>query len=167
MSECECQVAGFCQRFNRVQGEHHWQICQGLVLTPEKCGVYRSNWASLAKNPTRSAALAKDGPGTELKKLLAELGIKSFAGCSCEKHAAQMNAWGIDGCRGHFEEIREWVVDAQAKAGWLTTITAATNAAASGLALQLDPLDIPGSLVKLAIDRAEALHSGTRQLEAP
>jgi hypothetical protein len=65
-----------------------------------------------------------------------------------------MNRWGVDGCRAHFDEIREWLIKAQAQAGWSATLTAATRAATSGLALQLDPLDIAGSLVQLAIERA-------------
>jgi hypothetical protein len=40
------------------------------------------------------------------------------------------------------------------KADWSAKITAATRAATSGLALQLDPLEIAGSLVQLAIERA-------------
>lgn len=96
-----------------------------------------------------------DGPGTELKQLLTELGIVSLGGCGCESKAAQMNRWGVDGCRENFKKIRNWIAAAQAKADWLTTITAATRAAASGIAIHIDPLDIPGSLVRLAIERAE------------
>jgi hypothetical protein len=115
-----------------------------------------------------STELAKNvaaGPGSELKKLLAKLGITSFDGCGCESKVAQMNRWGVAGCRENFDTIRGWIAEAQAKAGWTTTITAAAKAATSGLALQLDPLDIPGSLVRLAIERAAC--RSTTMSEAP
>ena len=38
------------------------------------------------------------GPGAELKKLLARIGITSAPGCSCNRVAAEMDAWGADEC---------------------------------------------------------------------
>jgi hypothetical protein len=108
----------------------------------------------LAKSPTTDLPY-DGGPGAELRKLLIELGVEGFEGCGCGSKAAQMNRWGVEGCRENFDAIRGWIADAQAKAGWLATITAAANAATSGLAMQIDPLDIPGSLVRLAIERAD------------
>jgi hypothetical protein len=125
---------------------------RGIVC---RCGTRL--YADSLKKPTRTLPRApQHGPGTELKKLLAELGITSFKGCDCESKAAQMNRWGVEGCRERFYTLRGWIVEAQEKAGWLATITAAANAATSGLALQIDPLDVPGSLVRLAIERAES-----------
>lgn len=100
------------------------------------------------------AAPPSRGPGTELKALLAELGITDFAGCGCDTKAARMNRWGVEGCRENFETIRGWIAEAQAKAGWSTTIIAAIAAAKSGVALQINPVDIVGSLVRIAIQRA-------------
>lgn len=45
--DCECSAAGFCNRYQKVQGERAIQICKGEVLTPEKCEVYRQNWDKL------------------------------------------------------------------------------------------------------------------------
>jgi hypothetical protein len=118
-----------------------------------KCGrAYRAAGKLLTFTIDRTPA----GPGTELKKLLAELGIKDFAGCSCEKHAAQMNAWGVEGCRENFETIRGWLIEAQAAADWKFCATAAYRAVFTGLAFKIDPLDVPGSLVRLAIAMAAA-----------
>lgn len=112
---------------------------------------YKNLWTKPAdKRAPRPATV-----GTELKRLLRELGITDFAGCGCNEHVAQMNAWGIDGCREHFETIRGWIQEAQAKASWATTITATIRAATSGIALQIDPADVAGSLVRLAIERSE------------
>jgi hypothetical protein len=84
------------------------------------------------------------------------LGIDPDHGCSCESRAKQMDRWGVDGCREHFEEIRTWLQDAQAKSTWRQKLTAAVKAATSGLALQLNPLDVAGSIVRLAIERANS-----------
>lgn len=76
-----------------------------------------------------------------------------------------MNRWGVDGCRANFSTIRAWIVESQAKAGWAVKIEATVRAATSGLALQFDPLDTSGSLVRLAIERAEV--SNTTRSTAP
>lgn len=124
-----------------------------------KCGrAYRAAGELLTFTIDRTQA----GPGTELKKLFSELGIRDFVGCGCEKHAAQMNAWGVDGCRANFDTIHGWISEAQVKSGWLTTITAAAAATTSGLVLRLDPLDVAGSLVRLAIERASTSNATTQ-----
>jgi len=38
------------------------------------------------------------GPGTELKRVLAWFRFDAVDGCECNATAAQMNAWGPDGC---------------------------------------------------------------------
>lgn len=122
---------------------------RGIVC---RCGTRL--FADSLKKPSRELPRTpQHGPGTELKKLLAELGITSFKGCDCESKAAQMNRWGVEGCRDRFNTIRGWIDEAQSKAGWATKIAAAANVVTSGLALQIEPLDIPGSLVRIAIER--------------
>lgn len=50
------------------------------------------------------AMLNGPGPGTELKALLASVGIHSSPTCKCNKMAARMNQWG-DESLNHIEEI--------------------------------------------------------------
>lgn len=113
---------------------------------------YRRLWNDPADQPRLPKPSAR-GPGTELKKLLAELGITNFAGCSCDAKAAQMDEWGVEGCRANFETIRGWLSDAQAKAGWIATIKAAMRVATSDVALEIDLTNVAGSLVRIAIGR--------------
>jgi len=158
---CQCTGAGFCSRYQKQQTAHHVAICKGEVLTPEKCKVYRFNWLRLVRGEVSLGKTSADskiqslpnGPGTELKKLFGSLGVKEYAGCNCERTRKQMDLWGVVGCREHFSLIREWLVEAQAKAGWFDKILAMGNAVASGIVI--DPLDIAGSLIRLAIARAE------------
>lgn len=45
------------------------------------------------------------GVGSELRSMLAKFGIVSAAGCPCNEMAAQMDAWGPDGCEQRLDEI--------------------------------------------------------------
>src|SRR5688572_4247810 len=62
------------------------------------------------KEHDRTAAIiplvnSPTGVGTEMEKLFSELGAQ-IAGCSdCKYLKAEMNAWGVDGCREHRGEI--------------------------------------------------------------
>lgn len=49
------------------------------------------------------------GPGTEMKKLLAAVGIVASENCPCEQHARQMDAWGADECGRRVNEIVGWL----------------------------------------------------------
>lgn len=69
-------------------------------------------------------------PGSHLRKLLREIGVASLDGCGCDEYAAQMNAWGIQGCLLRRQEIIDhlnaqaytWMDMAKvALAGYLTT----------------------------------------------
>ena len=49
------------------------------------------------------------GPGTELKKILARMGISYDESCPCNAHARQMDAWGEDESERRLEEILGWL----------------------------------------------------------
>jgi hypothetical protein len=133
----------------------------GLTATiriwPYQCRCRRvyMNAGDVVPKLTTVAAIPFSGPGTELKKLLELLGIKSFEECHCESRMLQMNRWGVEGCRENFETIRGWIAESQSASGWSVMISAGARAAASGIALRIDPLDVAGSLVRIAIERAE------------
>jgi len=55
------------------------------------------------------------GPGTELKKMLARLGIRSSSGCKCNSRADEMDAWGPDECEKRIDEIVGWLREESAK----------------------------------------------------
>ncbi|WP_425618024.1 hypothetical protein NA78x_001717 [Anatilimnocola sp. NA78] len=105
-------------------------------------------------DPGRRKPAPDHGPGTELKKLLASVGLTDFSGCGCASKIAQMNRWGVEGCRQHIDQICGWIEEAKRKAGWREQLKAATLATANGLAFKLDPRDPIRSLVELAIESA-------------
>lgn len=75
-----------------------WQRRRGQNPdAPEFQPVYRHN-------PKRPG-----GPGTELKKLLAKIGITATPGCSCNRRASTMDSKGVEWCEAHLEEIVGWL----------------------------------------------------------
>jgi hypothetical protein len=49
------------------------------------------------------------GPGTELKKLLATVGITATPDCSCNARAAEMDRQGCDWCEANLDTIVGWL----------------------------------------------------------
>lgn len=102
----------------------------------------------------RAQAMPLGGPGTELKAMLAELGIHDWHDCGCSDMAAQMDLWGVAGC----EENRPGIVlHLQTKArerGWGDLLAAGWRSVTSGILLRLSLSDLYGSLVDEAIRRA-------------
>jgi hypothetical protein len=91
------------------------------------------------------------GPGTELKQIIKEIGIR--IGCAlCREWELKMNAWGIDGCKEHRQEIIDRLREAASEASWSQTFTAASGLLSKSWFLIFDPY---GSIVDESIRRAE------------
>ncbi len=104
--------------------------------------------------PLRGRPTLTGGPGTELKTLLASLGLDSAGGCGCADRAKKMDVWGVAGCEEHREEILAWLRREQAKRGWLEKTKAIALAVTTGLAFVLDPLDPAPGLLDEVLRRA-------------
>lgn len=52
---------------------------------------------------------AREGPGTELKRILGWLHIKPTEDCQCEAHAAEMNKNGPEWCEENIDAIVGWM----------------------------------------------------------
>jgi glycosyltransferase involved in cell wall biosynthesis len=94
------------------------------------------------------------GPGTELKKILATMGIVMAKGCDCYMRAIQMDKEGIEWCKENRDTIRGWLSEGAPRWKWTARIEAAMKAVQTGLAFKLDLLDPYGSLVDEAIRMA-------------
>ena len=55
------------------------------------------------------------GPGTELKKLLKNIGITASPNCSCNARAKKMDEWGPDECEKRIDEIIGWLKEEATK----------------------------------------------------
>jgi hypothetical protein len=49
------------------------------------------------------------GPGTELKKLIAKLGLKPASNCKCNARMLKMNVEGIEWCEQNIDTIVGWL----------------------------------------------------------
>lgn len=181
---CECPGPSFCPRYGLQMNAYAHSICSGQGCSPEKTGHYQSKWRKIAEerssrgiavitpiNPQQSASNATIipqartrrtippvplGPGTELKNILASIGLTP-QGCRCETRVAQMNQWGIEGCKqpANREAIINWLRTEEKKRGWGDKIKAGLLTITTGLVAELSPTDPLGSIVDVAISRAE------------
>lgn len=65
------------------------------------CGTWRPD-AQPPATPTH-------GPGTELKKLLAKVGITATPDCACNARAAEMDRQGVEWCEANLDTIVGWL----------------------------------------------------------
>ena len=59
--------------------------------------------------PAPVEALPTHGPGTELKALLARVGITASPDCSCNARAAEMDRQGVEWCEANLDTIVGWL----------------------------------------------------------
>jgi hypothetical protein len=101
---------GACQ-WKHGQGRLECVHCGKVVHTRSRS--VRSNCPVNQATETvwAQAGLVNSGPGTELKKLLAgwPLYIAATENCPCNRHAAEMDAWGADGCAARQDQIVGWL----------------------------------------------------------
>lgn len=113
------------------------------------------------------------GPGDHLHDIILKtFGEKATRQCGCEDRIAQMNGWGVQGCRRHIKTIINWLVEQIAAHDW---IVATTDAYGNEVVTERTPplvvrlarltMKVPGGatpvrwrcrqLIELAIKRAE------------
>ena len=118
------------------------------------CGFIAKTWdsgleAHLAPPPP------VPGPGVELAAIFKELGIAPTKSCGCTAKAAQMDAWGIEGCAVHRDEILAWMIEAYDA----TRLTEWLSAGAAAL-WQGKPKTIAGILDEAVRRAAQRLYGG-------
>lgn len=129
------------------------ETCGNPVAVPTKFAELPVRRHCGKSEPTGRATQPKDGPGSELKRLIAELGLSPVKGCGCNALAARMNAGGLEWCHVHRGEILDQLAAAASKAGWGEWARAGALAAMGGWLRPADPF---GSMLSEAIRRWEA-----------
>jgi len=101
------------------------------TLTCSECGervsgprVKRNCGQPVVSHAEQVAPPITRGPGTELKKLLALIGITSAPDCACNAHAAEMDRMGGEWCADNLDTIVGWLRE-QATARGLPFLDAA------------------------------------------
>jgi len=76
----------------------------------------RCGYTAPAPNVIRNCVLLNEpptqpthGPGTELKKLLARVGITATPDCACNARAAEMDRQGVEWCEANIDTIVGWL----------------------------------------------------------
>jgi len=87
-----------------------WHIVISDAKFDELVAKYAPHVAELAKRP-------QVGPGTELKKLLATVGITATPNCSCNARAAEMDRQGSEWCESNLDTIVGWLREEAEKRG--------------------------------------------------
>jgi len=137
------------------------RLCWLWANSPEHRKVWEEGPA-----PGFGAPAPEGGPGSELKALLASLGLLDCS--ACQAWAYQMDTWGADGCHLHREEILARLKGEQARLGWAASIRTSVRAAVlhPALALALARGDPASVLLDEALARARKKHLGTLYAEA-
>jgi len=151
-----CQHRG-CERVLRIEHTPLKRFrelpCNGEPGTDEVSEESLARIQAMAAKPIRKSF---DGPGTELRKLFASLGIAG-KGCNCPITAARMDQHGPKWCRKNIDALCLEIAE-NAKA-WGTFDDVAKLAEAGLKALELgiviDPANPIRSFVEEAIQRAE------------
>ena len=105
------------------------------------------------------------GPGTELAKMLYDVGIKPPDNCGCKATMREMDELGVEGCRLNREVYIDRIKTNAEKWGWGKLSTMHTLAGVgvksmlNGLAWKVNWLDPFPGLVDEAIKRAEAIET--------
>jgi hypothetical protein len=130
--------------------------CQGWAM-PSEVGIWVDGLARavglkplIPPDAVPMPPLGK-GPGTELKKILSELGVSPTSGCNCEAVAQEMDlAWSVGKFNEHLATYLEHLQKSYDEADVLTKLRAWGNAKMQG-----KPCTLAG-LLTLAIERSAA-----------
>jgi len=68
------------------------------------------------------------GPGCQLRRTLEWWRIRDDGSCGCGEYAAQMDAWGPEGCEARIDEIVSHLVEQAEKRGIVLGVVAAATA---------------------------------------
>lgn len=127
--------------------------CSSPLLRTAACGVTadfcRSCPAADRDLPPALAGRGRGRPGAELAAMLSSLGLHGEQGCGCDDFAAEMDRWGVEGCRARAAEIAAHLRVQAERVGRAAKLKAGLLAVTQGL-----PLTYEG-LVEEAIRRAE------------
>lgn len=90
----------------------HCADCKGQ---PDVMAALRVEKCEGPFTPSQQTKSQVYGPGSILAGLFQTLGFQQGGGCGCAVLQAKMDAWGVEGCREHQDEILDFL-EAKAKA---------------------------------------------------
>lgn len=101
------------------------------------------------------APLPPTGVGSQVKRILAELGIYASSGCNCEGKALDWDRQGLEWCETHQEELVETLREKEKSLGWVASLLLRATAIFSKIAWKLDIQDPARGIIQEALKRAK------------
>jgi hypothetical protein len=86
--------------FNKIMGEHKLKTILGNDPQTKLRDLFPK---TLEEDP--------NGPGTILSQMIKSVGIVMTQGCSCRRHALEMNSKGNDWCEANIDTVVGWLRD--------------------------------------------------------
>ena len=83
-------------------------MCVVCGLPLARSGL-RRNCGAVSPKVVLPASKRAHGPGTELKALLARVGITASPDCPCNDRAAEMDRQGVEWCEANVDTIVGWL----------------------------------------------------------
>ena len=124
MEYCEASESGACAKCGITYADGKYaRECRPLAYWLEQARMQEQHVAEVLAGDN-AASPPTHGPGTELKKLLALIGITSAPDCACNAHAAEMDRMGGEWCAANIDTIVGWLRE-QATARGLPFLDAA------------------------------------------
>jgi len=84
-------------------------VCESCGHVTPIAGLRRECGRAVHREVLPSQSPPSHGPGTELKKLLARVGITATPDCSCNARAAEMDRQGVEWCEANLDTIVGWL----------------------------------------------------------
>jgi hypothetical protein len=126
---------------------------------PARREEYRQKIIADSRNRPKHDQLGQ-GPGTELKLMLEQLGFWTDETCRCKRRVRYMNFIGVRGCREKRDEIVGWLKGEMESQKWAKLGLAALKGMMLSGQMNLRMTDPLGSLVDEALRRAELKEMG-------
>lgn len=107
MNDCPCNIlnGGFCER-HQIRKSRHWvDLCHN---NPRWWTAWEAGTGPGQKQNPKPRVF-KDGPGTQLHKMLERCGIQVTKTCQCKSRIRTMNKCGPDTCRENVTCIVDWL----------------------------------------------------------
>lgn len=114
LDKYRCYRCKNCQKMLSVVDDARVNI-EGVFARFTNCGGPPAAFDSATVAAAAQYQWDPAGAGTQLKKLLSKVGIKSTENCSCNARAKLMNANGIEWCEQNVNEIVGWLKEEAAK----------------------------------------------------
>lgn len=127
--KCQCEGRGECPVFRMFVSQRQHSICNGTagISEEERSRIISAMKARAGMPPpveksphemqavsihkpsklpkNQSEPILGRYPGANLALLLQKCGVHVNTGCGCEEWISKMNAWGVEGCYEHRQEI--------------------------------------------------------------